>query len=191
MSQKAFSKIWILIVVAAIAAGGFLAWQYARLPEGEISPLTKPLKPVPQNDTTNWKSYRNEKYGFEVKYPEEWSIDVGDAMSDAIHWTAPDKGWEVPWVMDLMVSERNGKTANEWIQKEDPRRYIIIKEIEIEGDKGVIVRDAFTMGSDYHIVFFPEKEYMYSIGIASNPPKIPGNPVVLLEQILSTFRFLE
>ena len=23
-------------------------------------------------DTSNWKTYRNEEYGFEVKYPEEW-----------------------------------------------------------------------------------------------------------------------
>lgn len=28
-------------------------------------------------DTSNWKTYRNEEYGFEVKYPEGWEI-VGD-----------------------------------------------------------------------------------------------------------------
>jgi hypothetical protein len=26
-------------------------------------------------DTSNWKIYRNEKYGFEIKYPESWQID--------------------------------------------------------------------------------------------------------------------
>jgi hypothetical protein len=25
-------------------------------------------------DTSNWKTYRNEEYGFEFKYPEEWSF---------------------------------------------------------------------------------------------------------------------
>jgi len=30
-------------------------------------------------DTSNWKTYRNEEFGFEVKYPEEWDI-----LSDSV-----------------------------------------------------------------------------------------------------------
>ncbi len=26
-------------------------------------------------DTSNWKSYRNEKYAFEIKYPQDWPVD--------------------------------------------------------------------------------------------------------------------
>ncbi len=33
-------------------------------------------------DTSNWKTYRNEEYGFEFKYPEGWEIrDRGDFIS--------------------------------------------------------------------------------------------------------------
>lgn len=32
-------------------------------------------------DTTNWKTYRNKEYGFEVKYPEEWEYDEIDGIT--------------------------------------------------------------------------------------------------------------
>ena len=37
--------------------------------------------PTPQQevlDTSNWQTYRNDKFGFEVKYPKDWSISDGE-----------------------------------------------------------------------------------------------------------------
>lgn len=35
-------------------------------------------------DTSNWKTYRNEKHGFEVKHPETWNVHSGSG-------TGPDR----------------------------------------------------------------------------------------------------
>ncbi|PJE51607.1 MAG: hypothetical protein COV29_00400 [Candidatus Yanofskybacteria bacterium CG10_big_fil_rev_8_21_14_0_10_36_16] len=35
----------------------------------------------PNTDTASWQTYRNEEFGFEVKYPEDWEIDVSDFES--------------------------------------------------------------------------------------------------------------
>ncbi|GEM_PF-1934596 len=57
-----FSKIWIIGAVLIILAGGIFAWQYFGTSE----------------EITNWKTYKNEDIGFEIKYPsdlkEEWKI---------------------------------------------------------------------------------------------------------------------
>jgi len=44
----------------------------------EITPETTPTEPR-KVDTSDWKIYRNEKYGFEMKYPKSWSVlEVND-----------------------------------------------------------------------------------------------------------------
>jgi hypothetical protein len=38
-------------------------------------------------DTSNWKTYRNEEFGFEVKYPEGWEITPRSEHEDAMVWS--------------------------------------------------------------------------------------------------------
>ncbi len=73
MFKKGFSTILIVIIVLVVIAGGVLAWQYW--------PESVEQEPTADDETADWQTYRNEKYGFEVKYtgnliPSERVINI-------------------------------------------------------------------------------------------------------------------
>ena len=59
--------ILVVIIVLAVVGGGLVAWKLGWIDE-----------------TANWKTYTNDDYGFEFKYPQAWELN-SDVSSSAIH----------------------------------------------------------------------------------------------------------
>ena len=89
MNRGRFAIVAVGVIVAVIfaAVGYIVATRWAR-----ISPLTPPpvagdqtteSPPAPQDETADWEICRNERYGYEVRYPPEWKVwktGAGEAL---------------------------------------------------------------------------------------------------------------
>ncbi len=83
MTKKAKTIIIAFVVIIIIASIGYGnnrvsdTGEMPLHPEEKISEITKNvvLKTATPNETDGWKTYRNEEYGFEVKYPQERQLE--------------------------------------------------------------------------------------------------------------------
>jgi hypothetical protein len=184
--------ISISVILALIVGGGILG--YLRYFNKEISSLTKfpeikkPEKVVGE-ETANWKTYRNEAYGYEIKYPQDWPLpeietDWDVTKADEVSW-----GQGIQKKMYISVWDKGGHSSEEWAEgKIEP--YEIFagtdpkyaeyrkKEILIEGVKIVILESKW--GNKF--LFIPRGDYIYHLAIIHEANA---------DLILSTFQFIE
>ncbi|WP_374683229.1 PsbP-related protein [Accumulibacter sp.] len=75
----------------------FLVWgkKMQKVPPQSQKPVEEVVEtPKTENlDTSNWKTYRNEKYSFEIRYPDNWEIRKSaghNSDSSVISLTSPE-----------------------------------------------------------------------------------------------------
>lgn len=74
----------LVIVIFTLLVVGILSWQWSELKKVEMPEIEAPeeiLPPspsgeeiIPKDETANWKIYRNEEYGFELRYPRNLKV---------------------------------------------------------------------------------------------------------------------
>lgn len=73
VEKNNFWKIIIeLVILIGLLAGGWFFIRNKPTKENEKNNQTQ------NQETEKWEIYRNEKYGFEIKYPAEWQVYAPD-----------------------------------------------------------------------------------------------------------------
>jgi len=68
--NKILNIVGVVIAIVAIGAGVY------SMTQKEVAPLVSNENPVENEELKEWKTYKNEEYGFEFKYPENWIMET-------------------------------------------------------------------------------------------------------------------
>jgi len=192
LNKKISTLVGILIIVlVAVIAGGILAWQYFGIPE----------KKETGNETADWKTYRNEDYGYEIKYPEEL-----DTSYVYIHQST--------WPPQITVKPIDPNfICEEFQNKKISTGYGNQKEVILNNSKYCLLTvgegTAGTIYVTYKYITDKNSKQLTLVFVLKFPncgttyysidnkmqecqkEQKDFEPTVLIDKILSTFRFLE
>lgn len=70
MPKKAVMVIVVAIILLAGGAFAYKTWQGRQLAQQSVQ-----NQPATQDETVNWKTYKNDKYGLSFEYPKDWLLN--------------------------------------------------------------------------------------------------------------------
>ncbi len=169
----------IIIVVCALLAGGVVVYQYYGMPKEE----EETSKEVLTDETADWKTYRNEQYGYELKYPKNWYFrftpipesfeitnkeDINNSLSIRTPLEAAGSAFiNIPFDEDIFIADNiPAKKKTELLQAGNYKWWCIVIQWKYK-EGGVIIYD-------YPYEETEETDYLK-----------------IFTQMLSTFRFSE
>lgn len=193
--------ILIILSLSVFVGGGIFWWAKTQeIPFTEFPEIKKPEKPL-QDETADWKTYRNEFDGYSLKHPLNWipvevsapSGVVGKELYEfqtplgAIHFYI--SRWEYLGSLNEFLVEEMTRRKQAIEREEGYCAEVILAEerIQIRGkDAGKILCIGVVPETNIYVKNNPFIYYLYFSTFRAE--EIQGR---ILNLMLSTFRFLE
>ncbi len=207
LNKNSFLIIAVVIGVFAVGIICFASWKYSeeisKLENEKFQPVNFSAKKTETiDDISNWKTYRNEEYGFEMKYPKIYvitkenknSIDFVNKKEKEL-WEQGKIGSPIGNEISLNVYTIEDKNFIIWREKQLSQNKTKEKVEEIMKNMTKVKTDNYNWmnfswyeeGWGEMSEFFLQKDNILIEVILSNYKK----PNTVFNQMLSTFKFIE
>ena len=218
-ARAGFEPVFVIVIIAAMIIFGSAGYLYLKKIGNKqinllaVTPTPSPQfppqadQPLAENapsstiDIFGWKTYRNEKYGFEVKYPVNIGVYVDintstgmkDVATDGTYEELSEIKAEAPFLAVYLYQHNPNFPYADGEVRYDESIYRNSESITIAGIKTNLEfwSDAAAPLKHYASVNFTKDDFTFSIALEKIPNK---NEVIyenVFDQILSTFKFVE
>ncbi len=195
----------ILFAVLIIVGGAYAGWQFwqetkkvnfqttqdsqdgKETPKDGLTASTTELKKdkTSEIDASDWKVYQNEVYGYEIKYPSEWSYEISKTGFVEFHDDGKKYYYEGSELYLIGISVKdiiNSFSLEGWISLKNQRGGRVVN-VKIDNINAV-------QGEDYLaktvIIDFKNKRYMIT------KPNIDSEEIdYIFNGILNSFKFIK
>jgi len=193
----AMGILMVLGILVTLIGGGIFTYQNLREnPEGRYAPTvvgqgsTRSPQPMTSEiDTSTWKTYRNEEYGFEVKYPVGWEYNAtatGTRFQE-IGEKYYVEGSEIGGPISITVLPGESKTSHEIAQKRGQLYKGVITSLFVAGEETMEVKDY--LGTSIYVV---HEHTRYTLALVNLGDESLNNKLSeVFEDMTTTFKFIK
>lgn len=204
--KKSFPLKWILIIAllaGIVFAGIYLIFKSQSnkqtpqpTPQVSVQPAVSSIPTPISDETTNWKIYKDEKYKFQFQYPKTLYLKKSLKFPDQIFLTENDididKVQEGPFALiSIAIWDKNAFQKAGYPLQE---KYLKSENIVIDGVNAIKVsgiipeeQEGLYLAGTYHQeIYLSVNDKIINFVFYENP----SNNIKLLDQILSTFKFI-
>jgi len=191
--QKGIGTIHILVILALLVLAGSVGYVYYWQQKN-----IAPQPPAPQSDeTATWKTYSNEQYGFEVRYPTSWYVYEYGSNGVSIQ-SSPESAGKIIGGFVSVDPLQEVLSFDQWLENlkkvDPPKRIIGIKDItigNIDGLAVVTLCEGCTEENVHRIISKGNRLFLINFGTFNVEEQKQADYYITINSILSTFQFTQ